>query len=107
MHVRIAWEILHHQKKENPDKNTTIPSLSKPASTPEMHRPPSHIFPSSSVISRPPELTSAFPANLPRQYEANSIAAAGYLTGPTSHLGNTNAMANFSIFFLDFISFNK
>lgn len=88
MHVRIAWEILHHQKKENPEKTSAAPNLTKTAATPtEMHRPPSHIFPSSSVLQRPPELSANFPPGLQaRPYDPNSIPS-GFLAGPTSHLG--------------------
>lgn len=86
MHVRIAWEIFQHQKKENPEKTGT-PSLNvKPS---DMHRPPSHIFSSAtSVLSRPHELSSTFPAGLPGRppYEAGPLPAS-FLTGPTSHLG--------------------
>lgn len=88
MHVRIAWEILHHQKKENPEKTSTTPNLAKAATTPtDMHRPPSHIFPSSNVLQRPPELSTSYPAGLPaRSYDPASIPS-GFLAGPTSHLG--------------------
>lgn len=88
MHVRIAWEILHHQKKENPEKTSTAPNLTKAAPAPtEMHRPPSHIFPSSNVLPRPPELSTNFPPGLPtRSYDPASIPS-GFLGGPPSHLG--------------------
>lgn len=92
MHVRIAWEILHHQKKENPEKTSTAPSLAKTTvaavtAPTDMHRPPSHIFPSASVLPRPPELSTTFPPGLPaRPYDATSIPS-GFLAGPTSHLG--------------------
>lgn len=89
MHVRIAWEILHHQKKENPDKTSTTPNLPKTATTPtDMHRPPSHIYPPSSVLPRPPDMSTNFPPGMPaRPYDTGSIPP-GYLAGPTSHLGN-------------------
>lgn len=89
MHVRIAWEILHHQKKENPEKTSTAPNLAKTtaAAPTDMHRPPSHIFPSASVLPRPPELSTTFPQGLPgRPYDTSSIPS-GFLAGPTSHLG--------------------
>lgn len=109
MHVRIAWEILHHQKKENPEKTSTTPNLTKSASVAvsasaaaatasaaaaaaaasspaDLHRPPSHIFPPTSVLQRPPELSSTFPPGLAgRPYETAGIPA-GFL-GPASHLG--------------------
>lgn len=85
MHVRIAWEILQHQKKENPEKTGPSSLNVKPS---DMHRPPSHIFPSASVLSRPHELAPTFPAGLPGRpaYEAGPLPAS-FLTGPTSHLG--------------------
>lgn len=88
MHVRIAWEILHHQKKENPEKTTNTPNHTKtPAPTSDMHRPPSHIFPSAGVLPpRPPELSATFPPGLPRPYDTSAIPS-GFLAGPTSHLG--------------------
>lgn len=88
MHVRIAWEILHHQKKENPEKTSAAPNLTKTAAAPaDMHRPPSHIFPPSGVLARPPELSATFPPGMPaRPYETAGIPS-GFLTGPTSHLG--------------------
>ncbi|XP_031629272.1 autism susceptibility gene 2 protein homolog isoform X3 [Contarinia nasturtii] len=89
MHVRIAWEILHHQKKENPDKTSTTPNLAKAAATPsEMHRPPSHIFSSANVLQRPPEMSTTFPPGLPRPYDTGSIPSGFLAAGPTSHLGN-------------------
>lgn len=88
MHVRIAWEIMHHQKKENPEKTSTAPNLTKTTPAPaEMQRPPSHIFPGSNVLQRPPELSTTFPPGLPTRYDPGSIPA-GFLAGPTSHLGN-------------------
>lgn len=111
MHVRIAWEILHHQKKENPDKTSTTPNLTKSASVAvsasaaaatasaaaaaaaaatatanDMHRPPTHIFPSAGVLQRPPELSTTFPPGLAgRPYDTSGIPP-GFL-GPASHLG--------------------
>lgn len=85
MHVRIAWEILHHQKKDNPEKTATAGMTAKPT---EMHRPPSHIYPSGSVLPRPHEMPSTFPGGMPGRppYEAGPMPSS-FLTGPTSHLG--------------------
>lgn len=96
MHVRIAWEILHHQKKENPEKSASTPNFTKTvtaaASTPDLHRPPSHIFQSSTVLQRPPELSTSFPQGLPRPYETSGIPS-GFLTGPASHLGMNHSLS--------------
>ena len=87
MHVRIAWEILHHQKKENPEKSSAAPGIAQKSST-DMHRPPSHIFPSSSVLPRPHEMPSSFPQGMQGRpaYDPNTMPSS-FLTGPTSHLG--------------------
>lgn len=101
MHVRIAWEILHHQKKENPEKTSATPNLTKAVTTAQsdMHRPPSHIFPSSSVLPRPPELSTTFPPGLQgRPYDAASIPS-GFLAGPTSHLGKLIGLVNCTQFY--------
>lgn len=103
MHVRIAWEILHHQKKENPEKTSTAPNLTKAAAAPaDMHRPPSHIFPSSaSVLPRPPELSTTFPPGLQgRPYDPASIPS-GFLAGPTSHLGIIDSLDSSSLQLVD------
>lgn len=99
MHVRIAWEILSHQKKENSDKSGTSTLSLKPS---DMHRPPSHIFPSANVLPRPHELSSTFPAGLPGRpaYEASQLAA-GFLAGPTSHLGIENYSITYCFIRLD------
>lgn len=86
MHVRIAWEILHHQKKENPEKTATIPNLCSKAA--ELPPRPSHMFPSAGVLPRPHELAASFPGGLSGRppYETGPIPA-GFLTGPPSHIG--------------------
>lgn len=86
MHVRIAWEILHHQKKENPEKTATIPNLCSKAA--ELPPRPSHMFPSAGVMPRPHELSASFPAGLTARppYETGPIPA-GFLAGPPSHIG--------------------
>lgn len=92
MHVRIAWEILHHQKKENPEKTGATPSLNA-KSTPDLHRPPSHMFPSG-VMPRPHELGGAMPGAFPGRtgYETAQIPS-GFLAGPTSHIGKNELTA--------------
>lgn len=86
MHVRIAWEILHHQKKENPEKTANIPNLCSKAA--ELPPRPSHMFPSAGVLQRPHELSASFPAALSARppYETGQIPA-GFLAGPPSHIG--------------------
>lgn len=91
MHVRIAWEILHHQKTDKPEKAAAAASIApKPT---EMHRPPSHIFPSGAVMPRPHELQPSFPGGMPGRppYETSQMPSS-FLAGPTSHLGESIAL---------------
>jgi len=86
MHVRIAWEIYHHQGKQNPDK-TAAPGIG--VKTEQLLRPPSHIFSSAGAIPRPHEMppTAFPPTGLPgRPFEASALASS-FLGAPTSHLG--------------------
>lgn len=85
MHVRIAWEILSHQKKENPDKTGTTPSSLANKSA-EIHRPPTHLFPAG-VIPRPHELSAAFPGGLPGRPPYEGPIPSSLFTGPSSHIG--------------------
>lgn len=87
MHVRIAWEIYHHQAKQNPDK---APPAGMGAKT-DLLRPPSHsIFSGTSALPRHPDLTSsAFPASgLPGRptFDPSPIPTS-FLGTPSSHLG--------------------
>lgn len=52
MHVRIAWEVYHHQQKET--KGSTV--------KPDLLRTPSHLFPPSVPFSRPHDIP--FPPTL-------------------------------------------
>lgn len=84
MHVRIAWEIYHHQAKNNPDKAAAV----KP---PDMLRPPSHMYPPPNV--RPHELppsAAGYPPptpSLPSRDFGPSPLSATFLSSPSSHLG--------------------
>lgn len=92
MHVRIAWEIYHHQAKQNPDKTAT-PGIGVKSS--DMLRPPTHIFaPPGSAGAMPPrphELQTTFPpAGIPGRpgpYETGPPMSSSFLGAPTSHLG--------------------
>ncbi|XP_050299005.1 autism susceptibility gene 2 protein-like isoform X3 [Anthonomus grandis grandis] len=57
MHVRVAWEIYHHQQKSGDAKGTLSAISAKPGvpSTADILRAPSHLF-SPGMHSRPPEL---------------------------------------------------
>ncbi|KAL1498210.1 hypothetical protein ABEB36_009046 [Hypothenemus hampei] len=58
MHVRVAWEIYHHQQKSGDAKGSLNSMTPKPGvpSTADLLRAPSHLF-SPGLHSRPPELT--------------------------------------------------
>jgi hypothetical protein len=86
MHVRIAWEIYHHQAKQNPDKAAGV----KP---PDMLRPPSHMYPPSPNVrphELPPNPTGYPPSAASLQGRSPfdpSPLSASFLGSPSSHLG--------------------
>ncbi|KAF5269639.1 hypothetical protein FQR65_LT05978 [Abscondita terminalis] len=79
MHVRIAWEVYHHQQKES--KGSAV--------KPDLLRTPSHLFPPSVPFSRPHDLS--FPPTLsshrPPTFDQPHHPGIFGSTGP--HLGNT------------------
>jgi autism susceptibility gene 2 protein len=85
MHVRVAWEIYHHQAKQNPEKASSVAGV-KPES---MLRP--HMYPPSSPsVARPHEMPPT-PTGFPNP---NAIPGrpfdqltANFLGSPSSHLG--------------------
>lgn len=62
VHVRIAWEIYHHQQKQNSDKG----SDSKPS---DPLRPPSHLLQGPS-LARPPDLSSSASSSILGKYSS-------------------------------------
>lgn len=101
MHVRIAWEIYHHQQKTPVDGSKVAPSLTPGTIKSELLRPPSHLFPpTASPANGPPPPPSV--AGLVRPHDLPSVTYPGrspfdqgpptlsgaYLGAPTSHLGN-------------------
>lgn len=86
MHVRIAWEIYHHQAKQNPDKASSV----KPPE--QMLRPPTHMYPPPPSV-RPHEIAPSpgFPSGVPgmpgRSPFDTSPLGASFLGAPSSHLG--------------------
>ncbi|XP_072394312.1 uncharacterized protein [Diabrotica undecimpunctata] len=63
MHVRVAWEIYHHQQKSGEAKGSLASATAAAKSSADMLRPPTHLF-SPSVHSRPPHELSPFPMSL-------------------------------------------
>jgi len=89
MHVRIAWEIYHHQAKQNPEKASSAAGV-KPES---MLRP--HMYPPPSPSVRPhdmPPTPSGFPSAPPQSLQGRPFdpISANFLSSPSSHLGNNN-----------------
>ena len=88
MHVRIAWEIYHHQAKQNPDKAASMKTAS------DMLRPPSHMYPPSAAAAglvRPHDLpSSAYPPTglpgRPGPYESAPLPPS-FIGSAASHLG--------------------
>lgn len=87
MHVRIAWEIYHHQAKQNPDKAASMKTAS------DMLRPPSHMYPPSAAggLVRPHDLpSSAYPPTgmpgRPGPYESAPLPPS-FIGSAASHLG--------------------
>lgn len=82
MHVRIAWEIYHHQAKQNPDKVSSVAGV-KPEMSRGGHAP--YLTASSPNIQRPHEMSSTpSPSYPPRTFDPMT---ANYLSPPSSHLG--------------------
>lgn len=86
MHVRIAWEIYHHQAKQNPDKAASMKTAT------DMLRPPSHLYPPSAAsLVRPHDLQSSPypPSGLqgrPGPYESAPLPPS-FMGSAASHLG--------------------
>lgn len=79
MHVRIAWEIYHHQAKQNPEKASSVAGV-KPDVRGHIYPPPS-----SPSVPRPHEMSSTpSPSFPPRTFDP---LTANYLSSPSSHLG--------------------
>lgn len=86
MHVRIAWEIYHHQAKQNPDKAAAGTMKPSDMLRPHMYQPP----PSPSV--RPHEMPQTPPGypvapGMPGRGPFDALSA-NFLGSPSSHLGN-------------------
>ncbi|KAJ8928047.1 hypothetical protein NQ314_019417 [Rhamnusium bicolor] len=60
MHVRVAWEIYHHQQKSGEAKGSI--AAAKPSA--DLLRPPTHLFSPSVHSQRPPHELSPFPPSL-------------------------------------------
>lgn len=79
MHVRIAWEVYHHQQKET--KGNSI--------KPDLLRTPSHLFPPSVPLSRPHDLPFAPSLSGHRQPAFDQPHPASIFNSSGSHIGNS------------------
>lgn len=86
MHVRVAWEIYHHQAKQNPEKASSVAGV-KPESMLRPHMYPPHSSPS---VPRPHDMPSS-PAGFtnPNSLPSRSFdqLTANFLSSPSSHMG--------------------
>lgn len=81
MHVRVAWEIYHHQQKGDATKPGAVKT--------ELLRPPTHLFSPSVHHTRPHDLP--FPSSLPSHRTAafDQAHPGSLFSAPPSHIGTT------------------
>lgn len=88
MHVRIAWEIYHHQQKQQAEAKAGSVVSTKT----ELLRPPGHLYPGgpgSGLGLGAPSMAPPFPTNMPSAHPAPPPPhPVGFLSTPASHLGN-------------------
>lgn len=89
MHVRIAWEIYHHQQKQQAEAKAGGGVSTKT----ELLRPPGHLYPGAAGggLGMSTPMAPPFPTNLPPTHSApphpppHHVGA--FLSSPASHLG--------------------
>lgn len=83
MHVRIAWEIYHHQAKQNPEKASSVAAGMKTESMlrPHMYPPP----PSPNVRQHELQTQSGFPQSLPmlQGRPFDPLSSSNFLNSPS------------------------
>lgn len=88
MHVRIAWEIYHHQQKQQAEAKAGSVVNTKT----ELLRPPGHLYPGAPGTGLgigAPSMAPPFPTNIPPAHPAPPPPhPVGFLSTPASHLGN-------------------
>lgn len=87
MHVRIAWEIHHHQQKQQADAKAGSVVSTKT----DLLRPPGHLYPGGpgSLGLGASSMAPPFLPNMPSTHPAPPPShPVGFLSTPTSHLGN-------------------
>ncbi|CAH1116333.1 unnamed protein product [Phaedon cochleariae] len=92
MHVRVAWEIYHHQQKSGEAKGSL--AAAKPAA--DLLRPPTHLFSPNVHAQRPPSHDmSPFPLSLAAHRPPHTAAyeqphhAGSLFSAPPGHLGKS------------------
>lgn len=106
MHVRVAWEIYHHQAKQNPEKASSVAGV-KPES---MLRPHMYPPPSSPSVPRPhemPQTPSGFPNPNALPGRPFDQLTANFLSSPSSHLGKSPLRSNFLPIYFNFQLFRS
>lgn len=90
MHVRIAWEIYHHQQKQQAVEAKAAGNVVNTKT--ELLRPPGHLYaggPGSGLGLGAPSMAPPFPTNMPPAHPAPPPPhPVGFLSTPASHLGN-------------------
>lgn len=93
MHVRVAWEIYHHQQKNGEAKG----SIATAKATTDLLRPPTHLFSPSVHSQRPPHEMSSFPPlaahHRPAAYDQPHHGS--LFTAPPGHLGNIHLLSSY------------
>ncbi|KAG5894293.1 hypothetical protein JTB14_007437 [Gonioctena quinquepunctata] len=93
MHVRVAWEIYHHQQKSGEAKG----SLTSAKPPPDLLRPPTHSFSPSMHSQRPPHDLSPFPLSMsvhrPPSFD-QAHHPGSFFGAPPGHLGKSPFTAN-------------
>lgn len=86
MHVRVAWEIYHHQQKSGEAKG----SIATAKATTDLLRPPTHLFSPSVHSQRASHEMSSFPPSLAAHHRPGGYDQSHHgslFTAPTGHLG--------------------
>lgn len=95
MHVRIAWEIYHHQQKQQAEAKAGGGVGTKT----ELLRPPGHLYPGGppgGLGLGGPSLPPPFPSNIPQNHPGAPPPPhpVGFLSTTPSHLGKLDKSIN-------------
>ena len=89
MHVRIAWEIYHHQQKQQAEAKAGNVVNTKT----ELLRPPGHLYPGGpgGGLGMGAPMAPPFPGNMPPNHPPPpQNHPVGFLSAPGSHLGKAS-----------------